>query len=96
MRRLSRESKPVIPTEATESSLSSFNRRLYEERRRIENSFGRLKCRFELDQCRRAQGLSVDRGSRVMRPRARRCWSPLANLEPRTVLALAPPLIRLK
>jgi hypothetical protein len=23
----------------------SFNRRLYEERRRIENAFGRLKCR---------------------------------------------------
>jgi hypothetical protein len=38
----------------------------------------------------------VDRGSRVMRPRARRCWSALANLEPTTVLALARPLIKHK
>jgi hypothetical protein len=35
--------KPVIPNRSNRKQLFSFNKRLYKERRRIENAFGRLK-----------------------------------------------------
>src|ERR1700719_2416422 len=38
-----RGTKPVIPNRSNRKQLFSFNRRLYKERRRIENAFGRLK-----------------------------------------------------
>src|SRR6476661_6336881 len=38
-----RGTKPVIPNRSNRKQPFSFNRRLYKERRRIENAFGRLK-----------------------------------------------------
>ncbi len=38
-----RGTKPVIPNRGNRKQPFSFNRRLYKERRRIENAFGRLK-----------------------------------------------------
>jgi putative transposase len=38
-----RGTKPVIPDRNNRKQPFSFNRRLYKERRRIENAFGRLK-----------------------------------------------------
>jgi len=38
-----RGTKPVIPNRNNRKQPFSFNRRLYNERRRIENAFGRLK-----------------------------------------------------
>jgi transposase len=35
--------KPVIPNRSNRKQPFSFNKRLYKERRRIENAFGRLK-----------------------------------------------------
>ena len=35
--------KPVIPNRSNRKQPLSFNKRLYKERRRIENAFGRLK-----------------------------------------------------
>jgi transposase len=38
-----RGTKPVIPNRSNRKQPFSFNRRLYKERRRIENAFSRLK-----------------------------------------------------
>jgi len=38
-----RGTKPVIPNRSSRKQPFSFNRRLYKERRRIENAFNRLK-----------------------------------------------------
>ena len=38
-----RGTKPVIPNRSNRKQPFTFNRRLYKERRRIENAFGRLK-----------------------------------------------------
>jgi putative transposase len=38
-----RGTKPVIPNRSNRKQPFIFNRRLYKERRRIENAFGRLK-----------------------------------------------------
>ena len=38
-----RGTKPVIPNRSNRKQPFSFNKRLYKERRRIENAFGRLK-----------------------------------------------------
>lgn len=38
-----RGTKPVIPNRSCRKQPFSFNRRLYKERRRIENAFNRLK-----------------------------------------------------
>ena len=38
-----RGTKPVIPNRSNRKQPLSFNKRLYKERRRIENAFGRLK-----------------------------------------------------
>ena len=38
-----RGTKPVIPNRSNRKQRFSFNKRLYQERRRIENAFGRLK-----------------------------------------------------
>jgi putative transposase len=38
-----RGTKPVIPNRSNRKQPLRFNRRLYKERRRIENAFGRLK-----------------------------------------------------